>query len=119
LTAFATKVNAAALEVTWDEERRATDFKTPRAKKRRSVEQDTTERIGISPYARALLNGQDTFEEMTPAEQLKSLIQVVIILDSGVDQLGSLYVFLSKDAEDATNSQSLSNKMLENKVNLI
>ena len=50
-TAFATKVNAAALEVTWNEERRATDFKTPPAKKRHLVEQDTTERIGISPYA--------------------------------------------------------------------
>jgi hypothetical protein len=119
LTAFATKVNAAALEVTWDEERRATDFKTPRAKKQRSVEQDTTERIGISPYARALLNGQETFEEMTPAEQLERLIQVVFNLDSGVDQLGSFYVSLSKDAEELTNSQSLSNQMLEHKVNLI
>jgi hypothetical protein len=49
-TAFTSKVNAATLEVTWDEERCATDFKTPRAKKRRSVDKDTTEqRIGISP----------------------------------------------------------------------
>jgi hypothetical protein len=48
---FATKINAAALEVTRDEERRATNFKTPRAKKQRSVDQDTTERIVISPYA--------------------------------------------------------------------
>jgi hypothetical protein len=56
---------------------------------------------------------------MTPAEQLERLIQMVINLDSGVDQLGSFYVSLSKEAEDATNSQSLSNQMLEHKVNLI
>jgi hypothetical protein len=81
-TAFATKINAAALEVTRDEERRATDFKTPRAKKKRSVDQDTTERIGISPYARALLNGQETFEELTPEEQLERVIQMVINFDA-------------------------------------
>jgi hypothetical protein len=32
-SAFATKVNTAALEITRDEERRAADFKTPRNKK--------------------------------------------------------------------------------------
>jgi hypothetical protein len=40
--AFVTKVNAAALEVMRDEERRAAEFKTPRAKKRRSMELDST-----------------------------------------------------------------------------
>jgi hypothetical protein len=118
-TAFATKVNAAALEVTRDEERRAADFKTPRAKKRRSIDDDTTERIGISPYARALLNGHETFEEMTSEEQLERLIQMVINLNAGVDQLGSLYVSLSKELENTTNVHSLSNQMLEHKVNLI
>jgi hypothetical protein len=117
-TAFATKVNTSALEVTWDEERQATDFKTLQAKNWWLVDQDTTERIGISPYAQALLNEQDTFEEMTPEEQLERVIQMVINLDSGVDQLGSFYVSLSKDDKNVTNSQSLSNQMLQHKVNL-
>jgi hypothetical protein len=56
-SSFMTKVNAAALEITRDEERRAANFKTPRTKKRPSLDLDSTERIGISPYARSLLNG--------------------------------------------------------------
>jgi hypothetical protein len=36
-----------------------------------------------------------------------------------VDQLGSFYVSLSKDAKNATNNQSLSNQILQHKVNLI
>jgi hypothetical protein len=67
-SAFVTRVNAAALEITRDEEKRAADFKTPRTKKRRSIAEDSTERIGISPYARVLLNGHKTFEVMSQAE---------------------------------------------------
>jgi hypothetical protein len=118
-SAFVKQVNAAALEVTRDEERRAADFKTPRAKKRRSVDLDSTERIGISPYARALLNGHEVFEEMTPEEQREKIINMVISLDSGVDQLGSFYVSLGQDIENSANVQSVSNQMLEHQVNLI
>jgi hypothetical protein len=116
---FFTKVNAAALEVTREEERRAADFKTPRAKKRRSSEFDTTERIGISPYARHLVNGPETFEVMSEQEQIEKLVQMVIGLDAGVDQLGSFYVALSQDLEKSTNAQGLSNQMSEHKVNLL
>jgi hypothetical protein len=118
-SAFVTRVNAAALEVTRDEERRAEDFKTPRTKKRRSLDVDTIERIGISPYARVLLNGQEEFEVMSSDEQLEKLIQMVINLDSGVDQLGSFYVALGQDIENASNAQSVTNQMLEHQVNLI
>ena len=48
-SSFVTKVNAALLEITWDKERRAADFKTPRAKKQRSVDLDSMERIGFHP----------------------------------------------------------------------
>jgi hypothetical protein len=116
---FVTKVNAAAFEVTRDEERRAEDFKTPRTKKRRSADHDTTERIGISPYARAMLNGPEAFEEMSAEEQLERLIQMVIALDSGVDQLGTFCVTLGQDIENVTNTQNVSNQMLEHKVNMI
>jgi hypothetical protein len=75
---FSTKVNAAALEVTREEERRAADFKTPRAKKRRSSGFDTTERIGISPYAWHLVNGPETFEVMSSQEQIEKLVQMVM-----------------------------------------
>jgi hypothetical protein len=118
-SAFVTRVNAAALEVTRDEERRAANFKTPRTKKRRSIDVDTIERIGISPYARVLLNGQEEFEVMSPEEKLEKLTQMVIDLDTGVDQLGSFYVTLGQDMENASNAQSLTNQMLEHKINLI
>ena len=118
-SAFVTRVNAAALEITRDEERRAADFKTPRTKKRRSVAEDSTERIGISPYARVLLNGHEAFEVMSQAEQIEKLINMVINLDSGVDQLGSFCVTLGQDGENSGNLQSLTNQMLEHQVNLI
>jgi hypothetical protein len=51
-SSFVTKVNAAALEISRDEEQRAANFKTPWTKKRRSLDLHSTERIGISPYAR-------------------------------------------------------------------
>jgi hypothetical protein len=75
---FSTKVNATALEVTREEERRAADFKMPRAKKRRSSDFDTSKRIGISPYARHLVNGPETFEVMLSQEQIEKLVQMVI-----------------------------------------
>jgi hypothetical protein len=50
---------------------------------------DSTEQIGISPYARSLLNGPEEFEDMSGKEQLEKFIQMVINLDVGVDQLGS------------------------------
>jgi hypothetical protein len=56
---------------------------------------------------------------MTEREQMEKLIQMVISLDSGVDQLGSLYVSLSQDIDNSGNAQGLSNQMLEHKVNLI
>jgi hypothetical protein len=118
-SAFVTRVNAAALEVTRDEERRAANFKTPRTKKRRSVDLDTVERIGISPYARVLLNGHEEFEVMTPDQKLEKLTQMVIDLDTGVDQLGAFYVTLGQDIENSSNAQSLTNQMLEHKINLI
>jgi hypothetical protein len=96
-------------------------FKTPWTKKRHSLDLDSTERIGISPYARSLLNGPKEFEEMNDREeQMEKLIQMVISLDSGVDQqLGSFYVLLSQEIDNAGNVQGLSNQMLEQKVNLI
>jgi hypothetical protein len=118
-SAFVTKVNAAALEVTRDEERRAAEFKTPKAKKRRSMEFDSTERIGISPYARALLNGPEVFESLDENQQREKLIQMVLSLDAGVDQLGSFYVSLNQELENASNVQGLSNQMLEHQVNLV
>jgi hypothetical protein len=116
---FLTKVIAAALEVTCKEERRDVDFKTPRAKKRRSSEFNTTKRIGISPYARLLVNGQETFEVMSEQEHIEKLVQMVIGLDAGVDQLGAFYVALSQDLERLINAQGLSNQMSEDKVNLL
>jgi hypothetical protein len=118
-SSFVTKANAAALEITRDEERRAANFKTPPTKKRRSLDLDSTERIGISPYARSLLNGPEEFEVMTEREQMEKLIQMVISLDSGVDQIGSFYVSLSQDIDNSGNAQGLSNQTLEHKVNLI
>jgi hypothetical protein len=44
---------------------------------------------------------------------------MVINLNSGVDHEWFFYVSLSKEAELVTNIQSLSNQMLEHKVNLI
>jgi hypothetical protein len=114
-----TKMNAATLEFARDEECRAANFKTPRTKKRCLLDLDSTERIGISPYARSLLNGPKEFEVMTEREQIEKLMQMVISLDSGVDQLGSFYVFLSQDIDNSGNAQGLSNQMLEHKVNLI
>ena len=111
-------MNAAALEVTREEERRAADFKTPRAKKRRSAF-DTTERIGISPYARHLVNGPEAFEVMSAQEQIEKLVQMVIGLDARVDQLGTFYVSLCQDLEKSINVQGLSNQMAEHKVNLL
>jgi hypothetical protein len=118
-SAFVTKVNAASLEITCDEERRAADFKTPRAKKRRSMDLDSTERIGISPYARVLVNGPEAFEDMSNEEQMEKLIQMAINLDAGVDQLGSFYVSLNQEIEKSGNLQGLSNQMMEHKVTLI
>jgi hypothetical protein len=69
---FFTKVNATALEVTREEERRAADFKTLRAKKRRSSEFDTTKRIKIPPYAWLLVNGPEAFVVMSEQERLRS-----------------------------------------------
>jgi hypothetical protein len=116
---FVTKVNAAALESTRDEERRAADFKTPQRKKRSSMDLGSTEQIGISPYARSLLNGPEEFEDMSGKEQLTKLIQMVINLDAGVDQLGSFYVSMNQEVANSGNVQGLSNQMLEHKVNLI
>jgi hypothetical protein len=105
--------------VTRDEERRAKDFKTPRTKKRRLLDHDTTKRIGISPYARAMLNGSEVFEDMMTDEQLEKITQMVIALNSGVDQLGTFCVMLGQDIKNVTNTQNLSNQMLEHKVNMI
>jgi hypothetical protein len=99
-----------------DEERRAADFKPPWAKKRRSIGQDTTERIRILPYALALMNCHETFEEMTPQEQPERLVQLVINLEAGVDQLGAFYVTMNKEVENTANAQWLSNQMLNRNI---
>jgi hypothetical protein len=102
-----------------DKERRAANFKTPQTKKRSSLDFDSRERIGISPYARSLLNGPEEFEEMNGKEQLEKLILMFISIDLGVDQLGSFYVSLSQEIENSRNVQGLSNQMLEHKLDLI
>lgn len=110
---FVTKVNAAALESARDEEQRAANFKTPQTKKQRSLVLDKKEGIGISPYACSLLNGPKEFEEMKEREQMEKLIEMVISLDSGVDQLGSFYVSLSQETKNSGNLQGLLSQMLE------
>jgi hypothetical protein len=52
-------------------------------------------------------------------QQLEKDIQMVINLDAGVDQLGSLYMSLNQELENSRNVQGLSNQMLKHKVNLV
>ena len=66
-----------------------------------------------------MLNGPEAFEEMLADEQLERIIQMVIPLDSGVDQLGTFCVTLGQDIKNVTNTQNLSIQMLEHKVNMI
>jgi hypothetical protein len=112
-------LGSSLLESTHYEERRAADFKTPRTEKRRLMDLDSTEWIGISPYARSLLNGPEEIEDMSGKEQLEKPIQMVINLDAGVDQLGSFYVSMNQEVENSGNVQGLFNQMLEHKVNLM
>jgi hypothetical protein len=65
------------------------------------------------------VNGPETFEVMSEEEQIEKLVQMVIGLDAGVDQLGAFYVALSQDLEKLTNAQGLSNQMSEHKVNFL
>jgi hypothetical protein len=65
------------------------------------------------------LNGPEVFEALDKNQQQEKLIQMVLSLDAGVDQLGSFYVSLNQELENALNVQGLSNQMLEHRVNLV
>jgi hypothetical protein len=56
---------------------------------------------------------------MSAQEQIEKLVQMVIGLDAGVDQLGMFYVSLCQDLEKLINAQGLSNQMAEHKVNFL
>jgi hypothetical protein len=103
------------LEVRMEEEIKAAAFKTPRAKRGLLQSNTTPVGIGISPYTKTL-SGDESFADISDARVTEKMKDVILRLDSGLEEVSAYSVLLGKDVEKLLAASQNSFQMLESKL---
>jgi hypothetical protein len=103
------------LELRMEEELKAATFKTPRAKRGLLSSKTTPIGIGISPYTKTL-SGEESFANISDAISLDKMKDVILKLDSGLEELSAYSVMLGQDVEKLVSASATSFQMLERKL---
>ena len=108
------EVTAAGMEVQQDFAAKADAYRTPKTKrKRQSLEVPAA--IGISPYKRQS-RGEEDFVGLDAESTISLVVELVLGLDSGLDQTCSALVKLLKDFDESISGHDLTAKILEHRV---
>jgi hypothetical protein len=93
---------------------KADAYKTPKTeRKRKSLEVPAA--IGISPLKRQS-RGEEDFVGLDQESTLNLVVELVLGLDSGLDQTCSALVQLLEDFDESTSGHNLTAKMLEHRA---
>ena len=99
---------AAGMEAQQNFASKADAYRTPKTKrKRKSLEVPVA--IGITPYKRQA-RGEEAFDGLDQESTMQLFVEMVLGLDSGLDQICSALVKLLDDFDDSTSTHDMTAK---------
>jgi hypothetical protein len=108
------KVTAAGMEAQQNFAAKADAYRTPKTKrKRKCLEVPAT--IGITPY-KWQARGEEDFDGLDQESTIQLVVEMVLGLDSGLDQTCSALVKLLDEFNDSTSMHDMRARILEHRV---